>query len=290
MAGTAAYCARTSLALALALALLLVSGCGWAGTEGGADPGTGAPADPAPTSLASEEGLKLVVIGGSIPANAPEDCPGCTGFADLYGQELERATGAAVEVLNFSVETDVTVQRLLDGLPSLAEYLVEADAVIVSVAHGSSELASDQPCGVPLTAAGFPRWDAVDAECAAAAAARSRPLYERLFQRVAATRAGQPTILLTMNRYNDWIGYRAAHLSADEEQRTKVVLDAWNSMVCEAAETHGFACADIYSAFNGTDGLRPSGRLLAKDYTHPSQQGNDLIARVLVDLGFDPLL
>lgn len=287
MGGTAAYRARTTAALAL---LLLVSSCGWSGTAGGADAGTGSPADPAPTSLGSAHELKVVVIGGSIPANAPEDCPGCTGFADLYGQELERATGEPVEVLNFSVETGLTVQRLLQGLPSLEEYLVAADAIIVSAAHGSSELASDRPCGASLTAAGFPRWDVVDSECAAAAAARARPLYERLFQRVAATRAGKPTILLTLNRYNDWIGYRAANLSADEEQRTKVVLDAWNSMVCEAAEAHGFACADIYSAFNGTDGLRPSGRLLAQDYTHPSQQGNDLIARVLGDLGFDPLL
>ena len=285
MGGTAGYCART----AVALAFLLVSGCGWSGTEGGADPGTGSPDDPAPTSLGSDDGLKVVVIGGSVPANAPEDCPGCTGFVDLYGQELERATGTAVEVLNFSVETGLTVQRLLQGLASLEEYLVAADAIIVSAAHGSNELASEQPCGAPLTTAGFPRWDEVDADCAAAAAARSRPLYERLFQRVAATRAGRPTILLTMNRYNDWIGYRPASLSADDEERTKVVLDAWNSMVCETAEAHGFACADIYSAFNGTDGLRPSGRLLAKDYTHPSQQGNDLIARVLVDFGFEPL-
>lgn len=286
MGGTAAYWARTTVALAL----LLVSGCGWSGAEGGADPGTGSPTNPAPTSLASDEGLKVVVIGDSIPANAPEDCVGCTGFADLYGRALGRAAGKPVEVLNFADDTGLTVERLLRGASSLETYLSEADAIVVAIAHNSNELASDEPCGAPLTAAGFPRWDAVDAECAAAAAARYRPLYERLFEQVAATRAGKPTILLTMNRYNDWIGFRATHLSADEEQRTKVVLDAWNSMVCEAAEAHGFACADIYSAFNGTDGLRPSGRLLARDYTHPSQQGNDLIARVLVDLGFDPLL
>lgn len=285
MAATATYRART----AVALALLLLSGCGWSGADAGPDPGAGSPTSPVPTSLASREDLKLVVVGGSIAANAPEDCPACTGFVDLYGQELEKATGRGVEVLNFSVDTGLTVQRLLQGLPSLEQYLVEADAIIVSVADDSHELASDRPCGASLTALGFPRWDAVDADCATAAAARSRPLYERLFQRVAAMRAGQPTILLTTNGYNDWIGYRPASLSADEEQRTRLVLDAWNSMVCESAEAHGFACADIYRAFNGTDRLRPSGRLLAKGYIDPSQQGNVLIAKVLADLGFEPL-
>jgi lysophospholipase L1-like esterase len=39
----------------------------------------------------------------------------------------------------------------------------------------------------------------------------------------------------------------------------------------------------------GPDGLKPSGDLLGKDYTHPSDKGNEVIARVLEDLGFAPL-
>jgi len=60
-------------------------------------------------------------------------------------------------------------------------------------------------------------------------------------------------------------------------------------MICKAAQANGFTCADIYHAFNGPDGLTPSGDLLAKDYTHPSDKGNEVIARVLADLGYAPL-
>ena len=43
-------------------------------------------------------------------------------------------------------------------------------------------------------------------------------------------------------------------------------------MLCRSAEEHGFGCADIYHAFNGTDGTKPSGDLLSADYTHPSDR------------------
>jgi len=284
MASTSTYLTRT----AVALVLLLVGACG-SEADAGPEPTSSSPTSPAPTSTAPAEGLTLVVIGDSIPFNAPEDCPGCTAFADLYAQELEQATGQTVEVQNFSDHTGLTLERLLEGLPPLEQYLAEADAIVVGIAHNSSELAADRPCGAPLTDAGFPRWEAVDAECAADAVRRYRPLYDRLFELVAATRAGRPTILRTVNRYNDWIGYAEADLTADQEQRTALVLDAWNSMLCTSAESHEFGCADIYRAFNGVDGLRPSGPLLAEDYTHPSQRGNDVIAKALAELGFEPL-
>ena len=61
-------------------------------------------------------------------------------------------------------------------------------------------------------------------------------------------------------------------------------------MICKAAQANGFTCADIYHAFNGLDGLTPSGDLLAKDNTHPSDKGNEVIAHALTDLGYAPLV
>ena len=61
-------------------------------------------------------------------------------------------------------------------------------------------------------------------------------------------------------------------------------------MICKAAQANGFTCADIYNTFNGPDGLTPSGDLLAMDNTHPSNKGNEVIARTLADLGFAPLV
>ena len=78
-------------------------------------------------------------------------------------------------------------------------------------------------------------------------------------------------------------------LEADGVAASTAVVAAWNKMICRAAEANGFLCADISTAFNGKDGTKPSGDLLAEDYTHPSDHGNEVIAGVLTDLGFEPL-
>jgi lysophospholipase L1-like esterase len=284
---------RSCATAVVALVLQLVASCGSEGNSSpdpaGRSPANRAPTSSAPPSEAPPAGLTLLVIGDSIPNNAAEDCPGCTAFADIYAQQLEQATGKAVEVQNFSDHTGLTVQRLLDELSPLKRYIAEADAIVIGIAHNSFELATDRPCGRPVTSTGLPQWEAVDADCAATAAAASRSLYDRLYNRVAALRDDNPTILRTLNRYNDWIGWPDGNLTPTEDRRTAVMMDAWNDMLCASAERHGFACADVYRAFNGVDGLRPSGHLLADDYTHPSQRGNHVIAEVLTNLGFEPL-
>ena len=106
---------------------------------------------------------------------------------------------------------------------------------------------------------------------------------------VAGWRAGKPTILRTIDKYSDWLGWTAAHLTPEQEQKTIMMHDAWNTMLCDSAEANGFVCADIYHEFDGPDGTKPSGELLGPDYTHPSQKGNDLIAKTLISEGFAPL-
>ena len=59
-------------------------------------------------------------------------------------------------------------------------------------------------------------------------------------------------------------------------------------MICRSGKAHGFGCADLSKAFNGPDGLRPSGELLADDYTHPSDKGNQVTARVLATWATPP--
>jgi hypothetical protein len=120
-------------------------------------------------------------------------------------------------------------------------------------------------------------------------AEKYRPQYDELFATIASWRDGRPTVLRTVDKYSDWLGWEDAHLTPDQEKRTVFVHDDWNKMICESADAHGFECADIYHDFNGKDGTKPSGDLLAQDYTHPSDSGNESIARVLIDQGFEPL-
>jgi len=114
-------------------------------------------------------------------------------------------------------------------------------------------------------------------------------LFDQLFSKVVAWRAGKPTIIRTINKYNDWIGWQEAGLTRAQQQRTALQHDVWNDMLCQVAQTHDVMCADIYHAFNGPDGSTASGDLLAADYTHPSEKGNELIAKILVADGFAPL-
>jgi lysophospholipase L1-like esterase len=268
--------------LGIAAAALLLPGCSGGGSSQGATAQASEPAG-------STEGLRLVAIGDSIPYNSPDDCPGCTGFVDSYADAVAAATGQAVEVSNLSEHTGLTLPGLLETFDDLSPALEAADIIVVGIAHNSVELASDEPCDAPLGANDMPDWTAITQECADRSAEEYRPQYESLFAQIAALREGEPTVLRTINRYNDWIGWADGNLGPEQEQKTAMIIAAWNGMLCDAAEGNGFACADISRAFNGPDGLSPSGELLAGDYTHPSDLGNATITEVLTELGFDPL-
>jgi hypothetical protein len=98
--------------------------------------------------------------------------------------------------------------------------------------------------------------------------------------------ADHHAVFRTVNRYKD---VTEPGRTEGEAAGSKLILDAWNKMVCAEAAANGFLCADIYRAFNGPDGLTPSGKLLATDYTHPSDLGAERISDVLAALGYAPL-
>jgi lysophospholipase L1-like esterase len=276
---------------------LIAAACGSSQGSNQPEGTTGAPAPSStvvvttvasPTSTGPAS-LNLVAIGDSIPYNSSNDCSGCTGFVDQYADAVEAATGNKVLVTNLSEHNGLTLPQLLEQLDGFSSKLAAADIILVGIAHNSAELSSDTPCGAPVDTNQMPDWSKVDMGCAVAGADTYRPQYESLFSRIAALRTGKPTILRTVNRYNDWIGFPSGNFTPDIDAKTKLIIDQWDQMLCAAARQSGFGCADIYAAFNGPDGLTPSGDLLGPDYTHPSQKGNDLITSVLVDMGFAPL-
>jgi lysophospholipase L1-like esterase len=232
------------------------------------------------------------VVGDSIAFNSPDDCHGCTGFVDRYAEAITKATGHPVEVKNLSQHNGLQIDGLLKELETdtlRREALANADIIIVNIAH--NDIAwnrNDDPCDGPT--GDSPDWSKFNESCAVAAAEIFRPKYESLYSQIADLRAGKPTIFRTINRYNDWTGVPGGVDSPADINATRVVLDAWDEMVCKAAEANAFTCADIYHAFNGADGLQSAVQLLASDTIHPSNKGNEMIAQVLTDLGFAPLV
>jgi hypothetical protein len=232
------------------------------------------------------------VVGDSIAFNSPDDCHGCTGFVDRYAEAITKATGHPVEVQNLSQHNGLQIDGLLQELKTdtlRRDALANADIIIVGIAHNDTAMNSNEDvCDGPN--GDIPDWSKYNAECAAASAELFRPKFESVYSQIAALREGKPTIFRTINRYNDWIGWPGHDLPPEASEATRLAIAAWNEMLCSAAEKNGFVCADLSQAFNGPDGLKPSGSLLASDYTHPSDSGNEVITHVLTDLGFAPLV
>jgi len=277
--------ARTPTARLVCLTLLLMATVGL--TACGSNAATSLKSASTSTGSTSHA-LRLVAIGDSIPYNSPGDCPGCAGFVDRYAKSVQAATGRPVRVADLSQHNGLTLPGLLDELGDFRDELTAADIIVVGIAHNSNELDADQPCGKPLKH-DWPDWPAMNRQCAIRSVQKFRPLYDRLYAQVAAWRQGKPTILRTISRYNDWIGYKDAHLTRAQERLTAEFVVPWSKMICTSAKAHGFGCADLSTAFNGPDGPRPSGDLVVADHTHPSDQGNQVITRVLADLGYSPL-
>jgi lysophospholipase L1-like esterase len=281
---------RRAVTLTVSVAVLIglvVSGCARSANASKSSPSVATGAPPLPSSRSHT--LSLVAVGDSIPYNSPEDCPGCAGFVDRYAEAAKKAIGTPIAVTNLSQHNGLTLPQLLAELDQFRPQITTADIIIVGIAHNSNELNADRPCGAPVDANQLPDWSKVTTRCAIAAARTYRPQYDRLYLQISRWRNGKPTILRTIDRYNDFTGYPKIQLTAADNLKVKTMLDTWNAMLCASATTHGFICADIYHVFNGPDGRTPSGQLLGADYTHPSDKGNAVIANTLVGEGFAPL-
>jgi hypothetical protein len=240
----------------------------------------------------------LVAVGDSIPYNSPDDCNGCTGFVDRYAAAITQATGHPVAVQNLSEHTGLQTDGLLAELKTDShrrEALANADIIIVSIAYNDNPVnGNDDPCHAWTN----DNWDwlKITPTCTAAAAEKFQPKLASVYSQIVALRAGKPTIFRTINMYNDWIGGADGQTGKDTPPEatnpTRALYDAWSGMICKAAEANGFGCADTYHAFNGPDGLKvAAGDLTAsKSNGHPSDKGNEVIARALEDLGYAPLV
>lgn len=296
------------------LGFLLLAGCTaapLASTTPGTPAGTvdtaateSARASPLASSPADADASWLVVaLGDSIAYNSPLTCPGCTGFVDQYAKRLEQDTGHPVTVRNLSTPM-LQVQGLLDQLQeseTRRSAVADASVIIVGIAFNDVPwLVSDDPCDGAASGDDLQSVEAAAAkytgQCISAAAELLRPKLAAIYSQIVELRAGRPTILLAVNRYNDAIGW-CEHRSCPWGSTTPsafvtathLTVDAWDRLFCETAETRGFTCVDVYHAFNGPEGADAAGDLLAADYTHPSQLGNNRIAELLADGGYAPL-
>ena len=270
-------------AAAVAVAVLL-SGCAAAGPSDTAAP-TSDPAA-APDASSTAPAGQLVVLGDSIPFNAPEDCPGCTGFVDAYAAAVGEARGGAPDVQNLSRRDGAQVTDILEQVErgTVDTALAGAQTVILSAGFNDQPpyWQPDAPCvgAVETDEQVIDTLIATTPECIADATASVRADYAQLLAEIRARAADAE--LITLTSYNAWTGWEALDARAPEDSSAAQdvvvsALEQWRDAVCAETEAVGGTCVDLLAPFNGADGRTAAGELLADDYTHPSQLGNDRI-------------
>ena len=235
-------------------------------------------------------GLTLVALGDSIPFNSNSDCSGCVGYVDQYKDAIAKATGKSVKVANLSSHNGLTSAGLLHDLndPNVRASVAAADVITVSIGFNDAPmLVNDDPCD---GAAGDTKLELYTDACINDWADTFARRFKIILDDIKDLRGDKPTLLTVINIYDQWLGF--SQNSADINAHIAVVktlLERQNAGICRVAADHGALCADLHSAFNGPNHDQPSGTLLGPDYAHPSQAGNDLIAKTLAQLGFTPL-
>jgi len=245
----------------------------------------------------------MVVVGDSIPFGG-HFCPGCASFVDQYAGTLEERLGARVSVKNRSRDDGAGLPELVDQVTSedvLRGQLGTADLVLVSIgANNALPDYGSRPAGGSATgcyehlAPGIADEElallaGLTPACSKAIALAWAPSFDTIFGTIAELRAGRPTALLWLNIPDGNLNNPNIKPNVDAKTFEKIELaivanyDSWNAVGCERAQAHGFICVDVYHAMNGSDGSQPFGDL-SIDGAHPSQKGNDVIAKLLADV------
>lgn len=272
--------------------LLVTTLAGCAATDGVVESVSPSQTPPLTASADPAQANTILVLGDSIPYNSPDYCPGCTSFPDALAELLTEAGDEAFVADNRSRYDGARTSDILDEVKSgsLDEPLAAATIVIVSAGY------NDQP---PYATDGAPCFSgpidsdddaiagvvATTSECIGTQTATVR---EQLAAVLEESRAKAPeATILALTSYDSWLGWEPLNaqppeVRAQAEATIRESLDAWRTAVCEEAANVEGACVDLLEGFNGADGMTPAGALLAGDYTHPSQEGNDRIAELVV--------
>jgi lysophospholipase L1-like esterase len=269
---------RITAGLAL-VAAAAASGCG------GADPVAAAP-----TATAQTRPLSLVAIGDSI---AIPMCGGCESFVDLWGHRVSRDLRRPVTVVTDSrpeAEATDTLKLVTTDAATRAD-LEAADLIVVQIGFNDTPWnRKDDPC---RAAPRYPviKWRKITAPCIDRVARQYERMLDAILTEVSRLRAGKPTAVRVTTLYNAVIGNHVdpSWDSPAAVAPSKAAIARFAQLQFRLATKHHGTCVAVHRAFNGADGSKPAGGLLAADYTHPSARGHELIARLLTQAGTDPL-
>lgn len=275
-----------------ALLALVLTACASSSSSAARDPSEA----PGSAEASAAADVVLVAMGDSIPVNLDADCPGCTGFVSSYAEALGAELGEPVQALNRARHDGartVDIAEQVESDQALLDELATADVIVISVGFNDQPPFFDAHEGCPA-----PVSEAASAQEAIATAAETsegcidtvvpviREQVSGVFEKLREVTPDAAIAVLTP--YDSWRGWTEVEAA---EPATRDALYAaetywfqqWNAALCEEADAAGATCIDVYHAFNGPDGTEPAAAFMADDYTHPSQEGNDVIRDLLIE-------
>lgn len=285
----------------IAVGLLVLSSCGDSSAPT-ASPASSVPADVATSAdTTPNDVLHLLVLGDSIAI--PEiGCGSCEGFDRQYAEYLRTATGRPVELSNRARRGAriLDLQSLLDSDAAVQAEVAQADVVVVSIGYNSGPpFASDEPCHAPDALHDIDQLNAILAftpDCIHATLEIRRSQLAAIYATIETLASDRPQVRITFGVFDNTKGNPGgdgtfADFAPADRTRVEAIMvsltNDWNTMNCEVATVHGFACADLHHAFNGPDGTKSLKAFVSEDFTHPSQAGQALMEQLLEKVPLD---
>jgi lysophospholipase L1-like esterase len=264
---------------ALSAVLAFVVGCGGSSTPSVSSPGT------PHASATSTSKLVLVVLGDS-DATGAGDSTGL-GWAGAYAVLVDKASTRGVDLRNRAQEgmtSAALAAALRDDTDPLAVDVKAADLIAIGIGGGDL---NDGDAAV-LAGGCQPKkcYDDV-------LAAYGRNI-EAITAQIVRLRAGAPVVLRAITLPHVVPGAEDVipkEVLASAKQFGLLQATSLRDSTCKAMRAHGGNCIDVLTAFNGPSGTAngyATGLLNHDDCCYPSTKGQQLMAKLVYDLGVEP--
>jgi lysophospholipase L1-like esterase len=242
------------------------------------------------TTLAAPASWDYVALGDSLATGFGA----FTGYVPRYDAYIETDTRVAVTRTNLG-QNGWTSSQLLSALrndPTFRRATREAEIVTWNI--GGNDLRAARKSYKNGTCGGPDNQD-----CLQAAVAKLETNWDAITAEVLELRSTRPTIVRTMDIYNPYVRtdivsntwpYDGRMGDMNDFEVFKIYFGQVNSHIATTSNTKGVPYAQVYLAFNGTNGDEDpkSKGNLSFDGIHPNNTGHRIIADELRKLGYVP--
>lgn len=218
------------------------------------------------------------------------------GVARIFGEYIAKDNGVEVNVLD-KWKGGLSAGRILNALTAqddpeydmarLREYIENSEIIVI---YGNPEDSKDPSnpwkwnCGQNEVEKCYV--NSCDMDTFETYIANLKEIYSIIFE----LRKGKPTIIRSIDAYNPRLVNQCAPDGSFEECKT--CWENYNKAIHQAADEMGVKVAGVFDTWNGLDHTEnPVEKgFTQEDKIHPNEKGATVIAQLLRDLKYDPII